>query len=82
MKNELVLIGAFIPIIAMVALAIYHISTIHGTLQTHEVALQYKDAQIVEIHDHIIYLEEALVNVVITSETNEYRLDLMEEIFD
>ena len=82
MKNELVLIGAFIPIIAMVALAIYHISTIHGTLQTHEAALQYKDAQIVEVQQRILYLEEALVNVVITSETNEYRLDLMEEIFD
>ena len=82
MKNELVLIGAFIPIIAMVALAIYHISTIHGTLQTHEAALQYKDAQIVEVQQRILYLEEALVNVVITSETNEHRLNLMEEIFD
>ena len=82
MKNELVLIGALIPIIGAVALVIYYVSTIHDTLQTHEAALQYKDAQIVEIHDHIIYLEEALVNVVITSETNEYRLDLVEEAFD
>ena len=82
MKNELVLIGAFIPIIATLALAIYYVGTIYDTLQSHEAALQYKDAQIVEVQQRILYLEEALVNVVITSETNEYRLDLMEEIFD
>jgi hypothetical protein len=35
-----------------------------------------------ELQDHIVYIEETLVNVVITSETNEYRLDLIEEIFD
>ena len=45
-------------------------------------ALERASKQIMELQYHVVYIEETLVNVVITSETNEYRLDLIEEIFD
>ena len=82
MKNELALVGALIPIISVIVFGMYYVSTLHGTIQAHEEDLYYKAAQIVEVQQRILYLEEALVNVVITSETNEHRLNLMEEIFD
>ena len=76
------LIGALLLFFILTPLTIWEIATLHDTIQSNEVALERVDKQIMELQYHVIYLEESLVNVVITSETNEYRLDLIEEIFD
>tara|TARA_Y100000758_G_scaffold85300_2_gene57913 strand:+ start:3190 stop:3435 length:246 start_codon:yes stop_codon:yes gene_type:complete len=77
-----ILIGAVLLFFILTPLTIWEIATLHDTIQSNEVALERVDKQIMELQYHVIYLEESLVNVVITSETNEYRLDLIEEIFD
>jgi|TARA_B100000470_G_scaffold58114_3_gene43840 nitrate reductase NapAB chaperone NapD len=77
-----ILIGALLLFFILTPLTIWEIATLHDTIQSNEVALERVDKQIMELQYHVIYLEESLVNVVITSETNEYRLDLIEEIFD
>ena len=77
-----ILIGAVLLFFILTPLTIWEITTLHDTIQSNEVALERVDKQIMELQYHVIYLEESLVNVVITSETNEYRLDLIEEIFD
>ena len=77
-----ILIGALLLFFILTPLTIWEIATLHDTMQSNEVALERVDKQIMELQYHVIYLEESLVNVVITSEWNEYRLDLIEEIFD
>ena len=76
------LIGALLLFFILTPLTIWEIATLHDTIQSNEIALEKVNRQIMELQDHIVYIEETLVNVVITSETNEYRLDLIEEIFD
>ena len=76
------LIGAVLLFFILTPLTIWEITTLHDTIQSNEVALEKVNRQIMELQYHVVYIEETLVNVVITSETNEYRLDLIEEIFD
>ena len=77
-----ILIGALLLFFILTPLIIWEITTLHDTIQSNEVALERASKQIMELQYHVVYIEETLVNVVITSETNEYRLDLIEEIFD
>ena len=77
-----ILIGALLLFFILTPLTIWEITTLHDTIQTNELALKRVSKQIMELQYHVVYIEESLVNVVITSETNEYRLDLIEEIFD
>ena len=76
------LIGALLLFFILTPLTIWEIATLHDTIQSNEIALEKVNRQIMELQYHVVYIEETLVNVVITSETNEYRLDLIEEIFD
>ena len=82
MKNRIVFLVALLPAVFILIASVAYISTLRDTIQANEAALQIVDKQIMELQYHVIYLEESLVNVVITSEWNEYRLDLIEEIFD
>ena len=82
MKNRIVFLVALLPAVFILIASVAYISTLRDTIQANEAALKIVDKQIMELQYHVIYLEESLVNVVITSETNEYRLDLIEEIFD
>ena len=70
------------PVMVALISSVVYITTLRDTIQSNEAALKKVDKQIMELQYHAIYLEERLVNLVITSETNEYRLNLMEEIFD
>ena len=82
MKNRIVFLVALLPAVFILIASVAYISTLRDTIQANEAALKIVDKQLMELQYHVIYLEESLVNVVITSETNEYRLDLIEEIFD
>lgn len=82
MKNRIVFLVALLPAVFILIASVAYISTLRDTIQANEAALEIVDKQIMELQYHVIYLEESLVNVVITSEWNEYRLDLIEEIFD
>tara|TARA_X000001036_G_C20654350_1_gene796356 strand:+ start:1414 stop:1659 length:246 start_codon:yes stop_codon:yes gene_type:complete len=77
-----ILIGAVLLFFILTPLTIWEITTLHDTIQTNELALKRVSKQIMELQYHVVYIEESLVNVVITSETNEYRLNLVEEAFD
>lgn len=77
-----ILIGALLLFFILTPLTIWEITTLHDTIQTNELALKRVSKQIMELQYHVVYIEESLVNVVITSETNEYRLNLVEEAFD
>ena len=82
MKDRLLLIGVLLLFFITIVASTTYMVTLHDTIQSNEVALNKVKKQIIELQYHIIYIEETLVNVVITSETNEYRLNLIEEIFD
>ena len=82
MIDRVLLIGAVLLFFITTVVSTAYITTLRGTIQPNEVALEEIEKQIMEIRDHVVYIEDALVNVVITSETNKYRLDLIEEIFD
>ena len=77
-----ILIGAVLLFFILTPLTIWEITTLHDTIQTNELALKRVSKQIMELQYHVVYIEESLVNVVITSETNEYSLNLVEEAFD
>ena len=82
MKNRIVFLVTLMPVMVALISSVVYITTLRDTIQSNEAALKKVDNQIMELQYHAIYLEERLVNLVITSETNEYRLNLMEEIFD
>ena len=82
MKNRIVFLVTLMPVMVALISSVVYITTLRDTIQSNEAALKKVDKQIMELQYHVIYLEERLVNLVITSETNEYRLNLMEEIFD
>ena len=82
MKNRIVFLVTLMPVMVALSSSVVYITTLRDTIQSNEAALKKVDKQIMELQYHAIYLEERLVNLVITSETNEYRLNLMEEIFD
>ena len=82
MKNRIVFLVTLMPVMVALISSVVYITTLGDTIQSNEAALKKVDKQIMELQYHAIYLEERLVNLVITSETNEYRLNLMEEIFD
>jgi nitrate reductase NapAB chaperone NapD len=82
MRNRILFLVALLPAVFILIASVAYISTLRDTIQANEAALEIVDKQIMELQYHGIYLEETLVRVVITSETNKYRLDLIEEIFD
>jgi len=82
MIDRVLLIGALLLFFITTVFSTVYITTLRVTIQSNEIALEKVNRQIRELQDHVVYIEEALVRVVITSETNKYRLDLIEEIFD
>ena len=73
MKNRIVFLVALLPAVFILIASVAYISTLRDTIQANEAALKIVDKQIMELQYHVIYLEESLVNVVITSETNRRR---------